>query len=447
MIRLSGAPVAVIRRLELRQFRPRAGGKSLLASRPGMPLFWRQYADHADPERSARFRGRIEIVGQTRTRLHLQVRSMTRTGSMHSDYRVSFLTGPDGRSLKIRVTARLTVPAGRTWRVTPNPSHGEVTFCTFWPHEVFCPDGSVPKRFQWCLLKPASGPPLRIPHHHLESSDKHNHPLKPGDRFAWGVEQVNPVLELLEGQSVEAGLCAYMWDAHFGLKLCRGAEPVELQGPFERSVSFQLTALPRSTAARWLATSRVRLLGAEGDWPVYHGGRHSFRRSFSHTADPTVWPWQTTIVGGPPPAVVFARDTAVGCGDHYSLRIDHSTKASSRWEATTLGPAYGEPAFTPGERLRLTAMVRTDTLFGTAWISLRWHRAGRGSVFSIHDYEQLDSFRLRRSQAGWRPLEIVTPPMQPAPDRVHLLLQFKGEGSVWFDEVELSRLPDGDPSW
>ena len=88
-------------------------------------------------------------------------------------------------------------------------------------------------------------------------------------------------------------------------------------------------------------------------------------------------------------------------------------------------------------------MVRKDALAGTAWIAIRLHRTGRGSVHSPDDYEIFESPHLGQAPDGWVRLEIVTPPIHPAPDRVHLLLHFKGRRSVWFDNVELTRLPKG----
>jgi len=364
---------------------------------------------------------------------------------MRSDYQVSFRTRQPTGQIEIRVIAKLTIPEGRTWQITPNPNHGEVTFCTLWPSGVFSPGGSLPKRYQWCLLKKKSGTTLRIPHHHLESRDKHNLRMRPGDRFCWITESQNPVLELLAGQDVEAGLCAYMWDAHFGLRFCHDQQPIDLVGPFQRSVSFLLKTVARKSAEKMLGSSRMRRLGSEADTPVYHGGRHRFGQTFRNTrrSNPTAWPWQTCIVSGKSETVSFCRDDAVGYADHTSLRITQHQQAHGRWEATTLGPAYGEPPFTNGGRLRLTAMIRTRGVTGTVWIAIRLHRRDRGSVYELDNYECFESRRIRRSEESWRPLEVVTPSIQPGPDRVHLLLQFKGRGSVWFDDVELSRLPCG----
>lgn len=442
-ILLAGKTIAEIRSLVLKNVKLRADAPPILGSRSGLPLYWRQYAGHQDPERSARYRGRIDIIEQSATRLRLQVRSATRSGDLRSDYRITFHRCNRRGSIEIRLRAQLIIPQGRTWRVTPNPDHGEVNFCTLWPSGVFCPDGSRPKRFQCCLLKRQSGPTLRIPHHHLESGDKHNHHMSPGDRFYWGVESHNPMLELLTGRNVEAGLCAYMWDAHFGLRLGQSGQPVDLVGPFRRSVSFRLRSVPRATVVNLLRSSRSQPLGSLGDTPVYHGGLHRFDQTFSNTrpANPAAWPWQTCVVAGNPGANSFVRDEAFGHDDCYSLRISHHQPAHGRWEATTLGPAFGEPPFRKGGRLKLTAMIRTRGVRGSVWVSIRLHRRDRTNVYDLANYDTFESRRIHRAEAAWCRLELITPPIDPAPDRVHLLLQFKGRGTVWFDEVELRRAP------
>lgn len=440
---LAGKAIAEIRNLWLKNVKLRLDGPSILGDQSGLPLYWRQYAGHQDPEKSARYRGRIDIMEQSEARLRLQVRSSTRSGDLCSHYSITFRQRNPGGSVEIRIRAQLMIPHGRTWRVTPNPDHGEVTFCTLWPAGVFRPDGSRPKRFQCCLLKRKSGPTLRIPHHHLESGDKHNLHMSPGDRFYWGVESHNPMFELLSGQNVEAGLCAYMWDAHFGLRLGLAGQSVDLLGPFRRSVSFRLRSSPRAVVANLLGSSRSLPLGSLGDTPVYHGGLHRFDQTFgdSRPVNPAAWPWQTCIVAGDPGANSFGRDKTFGHNDCCSLRIFHRQPAHGQWKATTLGPAFGETPFSSGVRLKLAARIRTRDVKGFVWISIRLHRPDGTSVYELSNYDSFESRRLRRAEAAWRKLELITPPMDPPPDRVHLLLQFEGRGTVWFDDVELGRIP------
>jgi hypothetical protein len=123
------------------------------------------------------------------------------------------------------------------------------------------------------------------------------------------------------------------------------------------------------------------------------------------------------------------------------LRIIHRTAVQSCWRASTLGPAFGEPAFRRGGRLRLRAMVRTRDLRGEVSVALRLHRTGRGSVFDATTYETHLSPVVKAANQDWLELIVATPAIAPAPDRVHVLLQLNGKGTVWFDDVEFTRLP------
>lgn len=431
--------VAEVRRLELINFRPLAGAGLLVGADVGVPLFWRQYGNHQDPERSANSHRRVELVAIGADSITLLATGFTRSRSLRSDYVVTLRAGRVG--ITVAVQARLEVRPGPGWLVTPHPDHGEVTFCTLWPAGVFAPDGQAPKRFQSCVLQ--RGDRLeRIAHHHLGSPDKHRIRLGPGDRFAWVLEDWNPVITLGPGLRAEAGVCAYMWDTHFGLKICRAGRNVRLKPGTVLHAAYALTAEPRS---RWQAgarRARLRSAGAAVNTPVWTGGRHTFAETFRSPGidGNTAWPWETAVTSGPAAAVKFARDTRVGCTDRFSLRIRSARTAQAAWQATTLGPAFGERAFRRGGRLRLTARVRTQDLRGEVTVALRVHRTGRGSVFDVGTYEVFASAAVGRTATEWTELTVTTPPLAPAPDRVHVLLRLVGRGTVWFDDVVFERL-------
>lgn len=439
-IRLGGAVVAEIRRLALVNFRPARGAAPLVGADVGVPLYWRQYANHQDPERSADSRRQLSAVTAGPGWLRLEARGATQSGSMQSEFTLTLRTDRIGR-ICCEVTARLQIPPGPGWLVTPHPDHGEVTFCTLWPAGVFAPDGRKPKRYQVCLVQRGARV-WRIEHHHLESPDKHHLRLRAGDRFAWALEDVNPVLTLGAGTRVEAGVCAYMWDTHFGLKICRQGRPVTLRPGTVLSAAYTLEAQTRKELRPLVRRAQLRTAGAAADTPAYTGSRHTFRETFrSQEIDRNkAWPWQREVVRGPANRVAFARDTRVGRADSFSLRIRHVAPVCSRWLATTLGPAFGEKAFRKNSRLRLRAWVRTRGLRGSVRIALRVHRAGRGSVFDVAGYEIFASPPVRAAGQDWCELTVTTPVLSPAPDRVHLLLELDGTGSAWFDDVELTRL-------
>lgn len=441
-IRLGRRVVAEIRGLELINFRPVAGAGPLVGADVGVPLFWRQYGNHQDPERSANSYRRLTVVDFGPDTLTLGATGYTRSRSVRSDFLITFRRGRDGVACDVR--ARLEVQPGAGWLVTPHPDHGEVTFCTLWPAGVFAPDGRAPKRFQACLRQRGQRIERieRIEHHHLGSPDKHHLRLGPGDRFAWVLEAWNPVITLGPGTQAEAGVCAYMWDTHFGLKICRAGRDVRLKSGTVLTAAYTLTAEPRTRWRQAVRRARLRSAGAAVETPVWTGGRHDFTRTFRSAGldRNTAWPWETAVTAGAAAMVRFARDRRVGRGDRCSLRIASRRAVSAAWQATTLGPAFGEPAFRAGGRLRLRAWVRTRDLHGAASIALRVHRTGRGSVFDVSGYEIFPSAAGRDAAADWTELSVTTPPLAPAPDRVHVLLQLEGRGAVWFDDVTFERL-------
>jgi hypothetical protein len=440
VIRLDGRPVAEVRRLALVDFAPVPGAPALVGREVGVPLYWRQYANHQDPERSLDSHRRLAGPETGPGWLRLRATSATRSRCALSKFEVVFRADARGR-VTLTVRARLEIPAGRGWRVTPQADHGELAFCTLWPAGVFSPAGNEPKRFQACLVQRGARVE-KIAHHHLESPDKQRLKLGPGDRFAWVLEEWNPVVTLGPGTRAEAGICAYMWDTHFGLRVGQGADATVLPPGTVHTATYSLGALGRAAARRLLRRAGLRSPGAAAATPVYTGGRHDFHATF-RCADidrNTAWPWQRAITRGDPAAVELARETRAGCGDRYSLRIRHRAAALSAWQATTLGPAFGEPAFRRGGRLRLRAMVRTRGVRGKVRIALRVHRAGRGSVFDVAGYEVFSSPMVSAADQDWCELTVTTPALSPAPDRVHLLLELDGVGCAWFDEVELERL-------
>jgi hypothetical protein len=435
-IRLGRRRVAEVRRLALVDITPVPGAPPLVGRDVGVPLYWRQYANHQDPERSLDSHRRLDVAETGPGWLRLRATGATRSRSARSTFDVTFRAGARGR-VTVDVSARLEIPAGLGWRVTPQVDHGELAFCTLWPAGVFSPAGRAPKRFQACLVQ-RGRKVAAIAHHHLESPDKQRLRLGPGDRFAWVLEEWNPVITLGPGTRAEAGICAYMWDTHFGLRACPAGAAVVLPPGTVRTAAYALGVMSRAAAKSLLRRSVRRSPGAAADTPVYTGRRHGFRATFRDGDIDlnTAWPWQRVVTRGDPAAVEFARDTRVGCGDRCSVRIRHRAAACSAWQATTLGPAFGEPAFGRGGKLRLRAMVRTRELRGQVRIALRVHRAGRGSVFDVAGYEIFPSTWLRAGHQDWCDLVVETPRLAPAPDRVHLLLELDGSGQVWFDNVE-----------
>jgi hypothetical protein len=134
-------------------------------------------------------------------------------------------------------------------------------------------------------------------------------------------------------------------------------------------------------------------------------------------------------------------DRTQGVDDDRSLRIDGVAPVVARWQATTLGPAYRHPPFPDGARYRLEAFVRTVLTAGSAGIALRLHRDGSPGLFDVAGYEVFHSIQEISGASAWTRLVLLTPPISPAPDRLHILLELRGTGTCWFDNVHLRTEP------
>jgi hypothetical protein len=169
--------------------------------------------------------------------------------------------------------------------------------------------------------------------------------------------------------------------------------------------------------------------------PVHVRGIHTFRETFA-SADPSrtdLWPWAFETLDGGPGQVEGRIDKETGYDDNASLVIRAKGGGRGRWVLSTIGPAFGDPPFTPGRRYRLSARVRSA---GTARIALALHRSNAPGLFDPSAYEEFVGEALPAVD-GWALLAVETPSIDPEPDRVHIRLTHAGEGASWFDNVLL----------
>jgi hypothetical protein len=173
--------------------------------------------------------------------------------------------------------------------------------------------------------------------------------------------------------------------------------------------------------------------------PVYVKGINRFSETLQNVEGDIryIWPWETEGTADS----TLTLDQSCGFDDSTSVRIDSQSAARSCWKATTLGPAFGDPPFADGSRFRLTAFVKTALVNGGSMIAVRLHRENNGTLFDIHNYEAFTSTHAHQGSSQWSKLEIITPPISPAPDRLHILLIQDGKGTTWFDNVLLEVLP------
>lgn len=433
-----GERIAEIRQLKLAFARFRRGGRALIGDVVPLPLYWMQYAHHQDPERNAGTSARVTLVSAKPDAVVVECTGATGSGACLSTYVLTIHGDQHSGRYSYAIDANLDVVSGQGWRVTPNPTQGEVEFANLWPVGTFSPDRNEQKRYQACYLVTPTRIE-RIPHHHLESSDKHNIPMRQGDRFLWLQDDENPCLAVTSEAAITAGVCAYMWDTHFAFKICGDTKDVLLPAGTHFEAGYQLTSLAANDTAETVTGALDRPAPELATTPLYVNGLNRFSETLQSVEGDArfLWPWETEGAAGS----ALTLDKACGFDDSTSVRIDSESAGRSCWKATTLGPAFGDTPFVDGSRYGLTALVQTEHLDGRAMLAIRLHRENSGSVFDIDNYEIFTSMQSLQGTSRWSKLEVITPPISPAPDRLHVLLIQEGKGTTWFDNVLLEVLP------
>jgi hypothetical protein len=430
--------IAEIRDLQFCNVRLQPSSRIIIGESAPMPLYWWQYANHQHPERNAGSNGRLSINRQNKDEIIFGCESQNQSGSVLSHYDVKVNYSSEMQSYVYTIAATLVIPKGKEWEVTTNPSHGEVEFCNFWPESVFSTDPKIRKLYQACYLKNRDQV-LKIPHHHLETSDKCNIHIERGNRFFWGIEEVNPVIEILSDRDVCAGVCAYMWDTHFGYKICNQSKVVTLTGRQEFQAKFKLYSMRRKTVTALIQNAQEPPVDEILEIPIYMDGLNTFSKSLLDFPDQfdKFWQWNFETQSG---NAKGSEDRQQGYSDDCSLKIENMQHAESAWIATSIGPAYGKEPIPDGAKLKLTAMVKTEDLNGKADIAIRFFSPGMGNIFDISDYRIIHSERFLSGTQTWQKIEVTTSPLSPPPERVHLLLRVSGTGKAWFDDVILEKI-------
>jgi hypothetical protein len=429
--------IAEIRDLRLVFARFRPGGRALIGATYPLPLYWIQYANHQDPERNAGTDASVRLISQNSNEVVLECLGKTASGSCLSRILLTIRSSDDPVRFTYTIDAKLDVLASQGWLVTPNPTQGEVEFANIWPDGTFSPRKSDRKLYHASYVVTPRGVE-RIPHHHLESADKHRIEMNGGDRFVWLKEDENPCLELVSERRVTAGVCAYMWDSHFAYKICADDKEVVVPAGTRFAAAFKLTSLDDWEAEEIIRRATDRPSPSNDTIPLYVNGVNRFSETILTIAEDRrfVWPWEQDIGEN----ATLIRDQSCGFDDTTSLRISSHGPGTSCWKATTIGPAFGGDPFVGSSRYRLSARVKTDSLSGQSLIAIRLHREAHGNVFDLRNYEVFESPVVLRGDTDWTPLEVVTPPIDPAPDRLHLLLIQREGGTTWFDNVLLETI-------
>jgi len=438
--------IARIENLSVVELRLRREGSSILSDSFPLPLFWRQYADHQDPERNAGSSGRLTVLERRVNSITLAACGTNASASISSRFVMRIELEPSGDGYRCHLTAELNVVSEKGWLVSPNPVQGEVEFCNFWPAGSYDPAKPQLKRFSCCVVD-CKQTVLQIPHHHLETRDKAMIPLRQGDRFLWLLEDENPSIRLLSKTKVDAGVCAYMWDAHLGYKVCDQGQPVVLPLGSHFQAEIEVSTIDRETGRVLLERSVEQPIDAPD--PVFHAGRLEFDRlyrSYEAVERIGLWPWQQQRpTAASAEAVRFGVALSAESADRLVLVISHLQMNESAWIAPSLGPAFGGAPLQSGRRHCFSARVRLESVDQSAFLALRMHCCNEGSVFNLADYNVYQSSPVSGTHRDWQLISVCTPPLPSAADRLHLMLVFRGSGTALFSMPQLQINLDAHP--
>ena len=153
----------------------------------------------------------------------------------------------------------------------------------------------------------------------------------------------------------------------------------------------------------------------------------------------TVWPWEKEVLQGDAERILFSMNQESGPGGTPALSIDSPAPCRAAWKVSGLGPAFRQPPFPDGARYRLTALVRGTAPPESGALSIRFHRASSPGLFDTSTYE-ICTTTIGVAADRWSSAECITPIISPPPDRLHLLCELRGEGSVSFADVRFEIL-------
>ena len=226
-----------------------------------------------------------------------------------------------------------------------------------------------------------------------------------------------------------------MWDMHCAYRVCSGDSPVILPRGFRAEARYTVRSLGRTAGELWMRAALPVVTKGLERVPVYVRGVHTFKETFASVDlnRTDLWPWVFETLDAGSGGIEGEIDRKTGYDDSASLVIRGKEGSRGRWIATTLGPAFGDTPFVAGRRYRLSAHVRSTA--GVAHVALAVHRTDAPGLFDPQSYDEFAASAPPPGQGGWALCIVVTPVIDPAPDRVHLRLAHEGEGTSWFDNV------------
>jgi hypothetical protein len=368
------------------------------------------------------------------------------------DVSVSGTKPVDGRgplAFRTVVSAEARYGDVLTWRIESSLRHAEpgrpvggwsegrpVEYLDPWIEGIFWPqrDGHDEELYEYFVFGGANGVYHKSPKLHIFPSIRDAsyetlvQPMGGGDAF--GVLDVEEGGYLFRAQRLDApgsvNICWWTWDPHFMIDAPPDAASV--------AYAMEIEPVAAGRAARILAEARPIEFTKDEDYqlPVFkRDGVNAFDVNIS-TADQ--WAWE-------PSSRACRVDDAVGADDQRSVTIKLDDPEQAAWYARALGVDYFDHAPLDGG-WRVDALVRTRDLNGQARIGLVAHH---GAETWLYEEPSADSAYSRPLSGtnDWTPVTLRF--KAEGYQRYKLVLEQRGIGQSWFDNVTLTRDPDAPP--
>src|SRR5512141_2481369 len=95
-------------------------------------------------------------------------------------------------------------------------------------------------------------------------------------------DEENPCITLLASETVTAGLCAYMWDAHFAYKICTEGRDVLLPAGAHFEAGYELSSIDENEAEAIIDKAVDRPAPELAKIPLYVPGVNHFTRTLQN---------------------------------------------------------------------------------------------------------------------------------------------------------------------
>jgi len=402
-----------------------------------LPLFWRQYANHEDPERSAGIiiSMNAELVDES---VVIDVKSRNGSGSIESSYLVKIYYNSVIESYVYLFSAHLEIISD--WEVTFNPTHGEVEYLNFYPKNTFVKNDQVQKKYDLFLYESKTNV-LALPHVHFDTKAYSNIKLNADGRFLYYGEPETPTIKLLNetAEKTDAGICSYMWDSHFGYRVCDEVRKNVKLNNTSFDASFLFYSMSQGDAKFLRKISSSADYRDIKDMPFLEEGLNKFDKTPLKLPNPQqYWQFQKEIIGDRSCDAQLFIDRSNGYSDNNSLAIKTNYPLQARWIYTSFGPEFGG-AELPRDKM-IKVFCQGKILSGLSCfmsLSLRFRKTVNNkdeNEFIVFSSEKTGT------QDQWVSLEILTPKIDFDYDRLHLILELTGKGECRFDDLEFTIL-------